>query len=78
MINIPTVPCWVISKFNTGLLIIDCFPWKPIKIIVKDVETPSVIDPIELTKPLVCLLVHIECQPLHGPHHKAYMLMQTK
>ena len=36
-----------------GLFIIDCLPLNPINIIVKDVETPKAIDPIEFTKPLV-------------------------
>ena len=56
----PTLPCCVISKFNIGLFIIDCFPLKPIKIIVIDVETPNAIEPIELTNPLVLLLFFLE------------------
>ena len=49
----PTLPCCVISKLRTGLLIIDCFPLKPIKIIVIEVDTPKIIQPIELISPLV-------------------------
>ena len=53
LMNMPTPPVWVTSKFAIGLLMMDCLPPKPIAMMTQAVLIPSRIDPIALTMPLV-------------------------